>query len=501
MTATETAVDAASATDPLILAIDVGTSSARALVYDAQARAVRGWISHRPYAVTTTPDGGVVVDADMLMGLVAACVDEILGFARAAGRMLAAVALDTFWHGVLGVDAKGGPLTPILTWADTRSASAAEILRHDLDDDAVHARTGAGLHSSYLPAKLLWLRESDPDVVKRVAWWLSFGEYLYMKLFGERRVSISMASGTGLFLQNSCEWDSELLRAIGIDEGTLSPIADYTESMSGLSSGSASRWPELAHVPWYLAVGDGAANNLGSGGTCEEHAVVMIGTSGALRVVRRAKHLEIQPRLWTYRVDAERFVQGGALSAGGNVYAWALKSLHIDDPDAVESEIARMPPDSHGLTILPFLAGERSPDWRIDAKAAIVGLTLDSRPVDILAALLEAISYRFGLVYDILRRDVPAVRGIIGSGAGLLQSPVWTQMMSDVFVHPVRLSDVPEASSRGGALLALEALGTISDADDLPAALGETYSPRPTYSEAYRRAMDRQERLYDRLLE
>lgn len=500
MTEAETTVQPGDAEVPLILSVDVGTSSVRALVYDSRGRSVQGWEIHRPYTVTTTPDGGVVVDAASLVRLTEEAVDGVLRSIRTAGAGIGAVAFDTFWHGVMAIDARGSPLTPILTWADTRSAQAAEQLKKELNESEVHARTGTALHSSYLPAKLAWLRETDPDTFRSAARWVSFGEYFYHRLFGAFRVSISMASGTGFYDQNQCAWDGALLDTVGIRPDQLSDVADYTNAMQGLGSREAGRWPELAEVPWYLPIGDGAANNIGSGGSTDERVVVMVGTSGALRVVRRADRVDIPARLWTYRVDARRFVQGGALSAGGNVFAWAQRTLKVAAADRVEAEIAHMPPDSHGLTVLPFLAGERSPDWRTDAQSAIVGMTLDTRPSDILAALIESITYRFGLVYDIIRANVPAVRAIIGSGAGLVRSPLWTQMMSDVFGHSIVLSNVPEATSRGGALLALEALGAVPAAGALAEGLGSTYSPRAEYTRAYRAAMERQQRLYDTML-
>src|SRR5947209_4666486 len=118
------AVDPVAARDPLVLAIDAGTSSVRALVYDGSGSEVIGREVHRPYAVTTTPDGGVTADPDFLLELTIACIDDVVAAVAGAGRTLAAVACDTFWHSLLGVDAAGKSLTPIYTWADTRSGVA-----------------------------------------------------------------------------------------------------------------------------------------------------------------------------------------------------------------------------------------------------------------------------------------------------------------------------------------------------------------------------------------
>lgn len=493
-------VDPEVAADPLVLAIDAGTSSVRALVYDARGREVTGREVHRPYTVATTPDGGVTADPDYLLGLIGSCLDEIVAEVVQAKKTIAAVACDTFWHSLIGLDSGGKPLTPVLTWADTRAAEAAVELHSRLDEAAIHRRTGCVLHASYWPAKLVWLEQCDPQLMRNVTHWVSFGEYLYLHLFGERHVSLSMASGTGLFDQNLCTWDDEMLAVLPVRRDQLSPLADFADALHGLHPPFARRWPALARVPWYLPVGDGACSNLGSGGCGDEWAVLMVGTSGAIRVVREAGHIDIPRGLWAYRVDRRRFVEGGALSAGGNVFAWLTRTLHLPDLFAVEQQISRMLPDAHGLTVLPFLAGERSPEWNPSVRAAFVGASLDTTTTDIVQASLEGVSYRFGLVYDILKQAIPTLRGIIGSGAGLIHSPPWMQIMTDVLGEPITASDVSEATSRGAALLALEALGAIPDLFALPAPLGKRFEPSPDRTAIYRAAMERQERIYRRLI-
>lgn len=491
----------AEAGDPLVISIDAGTSSIRALVFDCQGRHVVGFETHRPYAVTTTADGGVTADADMLVALVAGCIDDMVHVLATAGREAAAIACDTFWHSLIGVSQTGTALTPVLTWADTRSSETIARLRAHFDEPVVHARTGTELHSSYWPAKLLWLQDTQPHLIDQVAYWMSFGEYLFLRLFGERRVSLSMASGTGLFDQNECSWDAEVLGFLPIRQEQLSPLADYNDCLHDLMPVYRERWPSLHKIPWYLPIGDGACNNVGSGGSHEDVIVLMVGTSGAIRVVRVTDRIDIPDGLWTYRVDRRRFVQGGALSAGGNVFAWLLHTLRIPDVHLLENQLLTMRPDGHGLTVLPFLAGERSPNWNPRAQAVTVGGTLDTTPEDLVQANLEAIAYRFGAVYEIMQRSLPPVHSIIASGAGLIHSPAWMQIMADVLGQQLTASAVGEATGRGAALLVLEAMGVIGDAVAAQAPLAECYAPIPANVSTYRSAKTRQNKLYSRMME
>ena len=159
-----------------------------------------------------------------------------------------------------------------------------------------------------------------------------------------------------------------------------------------------------------------------------------------------------------------------------------------------------MEPDGHGLTVLPFLAGERAPGWAGHARATIHGLTLATTPLHILRAGLEAVAYRIALVFDLLRPVLPADPQVIASGGALLRSPAWLEIMTDVLGRPVSVSHVQEASARGSALLALEALGALAGLDDAPDFVSVARYPDAGKHARYRPAIERQQALYERLV-
>lgn len=192
---------------------------------------------------------------------------------------------------------------------------------------------------------------------------------------------------------------------------------------------------------------------------------------------------------------------GGSLSNGGLLFEWMTETLRLErDPEAVERGLAEMAPDSHGLTLLPFLAGERSPGWKSKARAAVTGLSLHTRPIEILRASLESVAYRFARIVRLLEPVVPEDREIVASGGALLRSPVWLQIMADVLGQPVAASAVKEASSRGAALLALEALGFLDGIEEAEIPLGARFDPCPERHQRYRKALERHDRLYGLLL-
>ena len=485
--------------DPIVVALDVGSSSVRAIAFDRLGQSL-DLACQLPYEPTTTPDGGVEIEADRLLGLTAEALDGLLVTLGPRVSRVAAIATSTFWHTVLGLGPDDRPSTPVYSWADTRSVDAVEELRARVDEKAYHARVGCRLHTSYLPARLWWLRGRDPTTFRRTRRWVSFGEYLGLRLFGELRTSISMASGTGLFDQWARRWDPGILETLGLGVQHLGPLVDLDQPFQGLRGEFGRRWPALTRVPWLPALGDGACSNVGAGCTTAERAALMVGTSGAMRVCFAADAVAIPDGLWCYRVDGRRLLLGGSLSNGGSLYAWLTGTLALPPLGDVEALLAAMEPDAHGLTMLPFLAGERSLGWVAGARAAIVGLSLATRPLDIVQAGLETVAYRFAMIHERLRDACPVLRDVVGTGAALLASPAWSRIIADALGVALTPSGEAEGSSRGAAVLASEALGLIPSLEAAPAAMRASIPMDPGRHARYRAGLDRHRQLYDLLV-
>jgi gluconokinase len=433
---------------PRVLAIDVGTSSVRAQVFDAEAQEREP--AQRRYAGEN--------DAARIVELVREAVDEAV-----AADEHDAVGGSCFGHSLLALDEGGRPLTPILGWRDTRSADAAEWLSRRVDADAVQARTGCHIHTSYWPAKLAWLAEQNVRASRLVG----FSEYLYAQVLGrEIPMSMSLASATGLLDLHARAWDQELLGVLGVDPEQLPEISD--EAVDG----------------WYPALLDGACSNLGAGCVTRDRGALMVGTSGAFRTVYETAEAHPRSGLFIHWVDDRRVVEGGSLSDGGALVHWLEETLKDADGSLAERD-----PDSHGLTFLALLGGERSPGWHQHARGAIQGLTFQTTPLDIRQAALEGVGFTFAAVADLM----PEVEELVATGGSLLKDDDWLQIMADALGRPITASAVREASLRGAAVVALERLGKSPP----PGELGRVVEPRLERADAYRAARDRHRQLYE----
>lgn len=482
---------------PLILTIDIGTSSTRVLLFDKQGRAVEGVLTQEKASLITDSEGRAEENSDESIARVGRCVDAALQQIGDLADRIGGVAVDTLASSIMGVDAMFQPLTPLLTYADTRNAEDAAALQRTLSERAVHERTGCMLRTSYWPARLAWFQRTQPEIWRQATRWITIGEYLEQSLFGQSRVSYSIASWSGLLDRQTLAWDQPLLDVLGMTTQQLAPLVDLDQPLRGLQGEYARRWPSLRDVPWFPALGDGAAANIGSGAVTASRAALTVGTTGAVRIV--LPHVEHVPEgLWCYRVDKNRALLGGATSEGGNVYGWIRGMAQLGDKEGIEPQLAALPPDGHGLTVLPFWAGERSPGWAGDVRATISGLSLSTTPLEILRASLEAVAYRFAIILD--RLPPAGNRQLVASGGGLLSSPTWMQIMADVLGLPVVASRETEGTSRGTALLALEALGQIESVEQLPGEDGEVFQPNQNNHRIYRAAVERQRALYQKLI-
>jgi gluconokinase len=418
-----------------IVALDVGSSSVRAVAYDELGDAEPG-DAHLSYGD---------LDPDRLVAACRAVLAQV-----GEGDVLA---ISAFWHSLVALDAAGRPLGPVLTWRDTIGAPPA------LDPAAYHRRTGCFLHPAYWPAKIR--RLADDGV--RTARFVSFADYLLLGLTGELHTTVSMAAGTGLYDPNRLDWDDETLAAVGARREQLPPVSG--ERTAGV----------------FPALGDGACSNVGVGAVGHGRAAVTIGTSGAARVVYAAGATTAKPGLFLYRLDEQRFCEGGALSDGGNLHAWLKRTLREFDT----SQLAERPAAGHGLVFLPFLGGERSLGWDASRRGLVRGLSFATTPLDLVQAALEGVCYRFAAVLDALGE----IDSVVVTGGALRANPAWVQVLADVLGRPLEVSAAAEGSARGAALVALERLGFSIP----PAPVAHVVEPRADRHEIHRHARQVQE--------
>ncbi|MEE6280229.1 gluconokinase [Georgenia sunbinii] len=478
------------ALDPLVLALDVGSTASRGGVYDAAGRPVQGLRHKVPHAFDSTTDAAATIDPLAVLGEVEEIL-TVLAQRRVEGR-IAAVGLDTFASSLVGVDDAGRPLTTCFTYADSRSAPQAEELRASLDEAAVHQRTGARLHPSYLPARLRWLRQSDPATFAAVRRWLSLGEFLHLHLVGTTGAGTSTAAWTGLLDRRSATWDPAMLDAAGIGPEQLSAVHHPDQPLVGAES----RWRALAGATWFAAVADGYAANIGSGAVDQHTMVASAATSGAVRVRVPADFDELPSGLWCYRVDAGHSLLGGALNDVGRTVSWLRDTLRLDDVDL--DAVLDAEPDERTPLVLPFLTGERSTGWASDARAVFAGVSAGTGPAALARGTLEGVALAYARVTAEMAKVAGTPRQVRASGRVSQDLPNLVQLLADAVAAPVVPVTIKRSTLHGTALLALETVAP-GIARTEPTS-DETREPVPGRRAYYERRAGEAAALYDAVI-
>lgn len=437
-----------------VLALDLGTSSVRGMVFDAAARPLPGALARRKVVLEVDQDdtGAATLDAERYLGALVECLDDLSAEGWLDGVRL--VAASAQWHSVLPVDAGGRPLGPVVTWLDTRPAPPPGAVG-PADADAFHHRTGTWWHRFYWTVRLPWLRAESGTTPARFT---GLVEFVLAELIGDAPMSISQASGTGLLDLASLDWDAEARAIAGAEPGDLPPLAP-PGWRGKLRAPYARRWPALAGAAWTPPTGDGAASNIGSGCDDPSRAAVTVGTSAAVRLVQDAPPGAALPplphRLWRYRVDEGRIVTGAAYSGGGNLFAWARTALKLPEGDALEHALESIEP-GQGVRADPRFGGDRPPGTAPAGSGVISGIGFGTSAVEIFAGLMDG-------VCDLMRPDLEAIEStvdgpvevVLGGGAAAA-SPWWRRSFAAAFA-PRRVTHVadPEVGCTGAALIAL----------------------------------------------
>lgn len=437
----------------LVLAVDMGTSSVRAMVLpDCRP----GPVVRRSVTVDVDEAGTGTLDGKAYHGALVECIDEL--HARGALDGVTLVATSAQWHSVVPIDARGEPLGPVVTWLDTRPAAGPDV-PGPADPEAFHQRTGAWWHRIYWTVRLPWLRA---HLGARVVRFLGLPELILSDLLDGVPMSVSMASGTGMLDLAELRWDAEATQLAGVGEGELPELAP-AGWRGRLAPAYARRWPALRDALWAPTIGDGAASNFGAGCEDEHRAAVNVGTSAAVRLVQHCPPGTTLPHLpqtlWRYRVDHERVVTGAAYSAGGNLFRWAKSVLRLPEGPALEAALARIEPGT-GVWADPRLAGDRPPGLAPPGAGELRGLGITTSAVQIWAGLMDGVCRM--VARDLAELETTRTAGgdalvdVVLAGRAVAQSAWWRRAFR-VALAPRAVSDLvePEAGALGAARVAL----------------------------------------------
>lgn len=457
----------------VVIGLDVGTTAAKVSAFGLGG----GWRASvgNEYPLQQPRPGWEVQEPEVMWRALREGLAEIAGEIGAAS--VVGVGVSTALHGLIGLDADYRPLTPLLTWADSRAAEQAMRLRDTELGRRLHRTSGTPVHSMSHLTKLLWFAEHDPETASAVRWWAGLKDYILWQLTGELVTEVSHASGTGLLDLSTRDWNEEALQVTGVRREQLPPVRPTTEAFPLLPAlAAAVGLPEGTRV--VLGAGDGPLGNLGVGALEPGVVGLSLGTSGAVRMVTDRPYVDEAGKLFCYNLADDAWVIGGAISNGGIVVRWGGDVFGADfadepggNPDGMLLDLARdVPIGAEGLIALPFLMAERAPLWNPTIPGAFLGVRRSHTREYFVRAAVEGVALMLSTIVDELDRVSP-VRQIRATG-GVFRSTVWREVLAAALGKPLVVTDGADGTALGAAALALYGLGEATSLREALIALG-----------------------------
>ena len=466
------------------LGIDLGTGSCKAAAVDENGKVLGFGVGE--YSGAETQERWQEQDPRELVKAAIASVRKAVEQSGASPGSCGGMSIGGALHSVMALDTRDQPLTGVITWADGRAVGQATAIAATHAGKDLYQKTGCPAHGMYPLYKVMWLRENRPEVFRSAGRYVSAKEYLGFRLTGEWQVDYSLAAGSGFLNTHNLIWSDTAIDLAGIRQDQLSPLAEPIALLGKLQAEVAVQMGIPAGTPVVMGSSDAVNSSIGAGSVAPTQATLMIGTSGALRVVAPRPVLDPKARSWCYAIDATHWLVGGAINNGGVALSWlrdclnrahAGRQLNFEDVLALAS---RAPVGSMGLICLPFFAGERSPHWNLNARAAFCGMSLEHELRHLARALLEGIGYRFKSLLEVLQEIDLDVNQIVASG-GFTQSELWLQVMADVLGRDLNVPAWGETSALAAAFWAALAAGRAGCMEDIRTWVRHERTCRPVF--------------------
>ena len=483
---------------PLTIGIDIGTSSTKAVVVDESGKVI--FAGGPTYEFETPKPLWAENDPQRWWNATLECLRMISE--KVDTSDIAGIGLTGQMHGLVLLDAEGNVLRPCIQWNDQRTAKQCEDLTSKVGFDNVIRITGNPILTGFTAPKILWVQENEPEIWAKVAKILLPKDYIRYKLSGAFATDVSDASGMSLLDVGARNWSSIMMEACGVKEEMLAKVCESPEVTSTLHDELAEKYGFRKDLPIVAGAGDQAAGAVGSGVVKTGSVACSLGTSGVVFAQAERFAPEPQGRLHAFcaAVPGTWHYMGVQLSCAGS-YQWFGDNLGFGASfKELDKEAEEIPPGSEGLYFLPYLTGERMPHPDPLARGAFIGLTLRHSRGHLARSVMEGVTLGLREGLDMMKALGIKTQKVVASGGGA-NSPLWKQILADVFGSEIVTVNATEGGAFGSAILAMVGAGIY---DSVEAAcetiIAETSSTQPTEAAAdYNRHLEVYKSLYPAL--
>ncbi|MDD2971361.1 MAG: xylulokinase [Lachnospiraceae bacterium] len=479
-----------------IIAHDLGTSGNKATLYRTDGTLIASTLF--TYETYYPHPGWVEQKPEEWWQAVCGSTKALMEKAGIRPSQIAAISFSAQMMGCLLVDRAGNALRPMLIWADTRAGKQEKEMIEKLGMERVYQITGHRASASYSAAKLLWIRENEPEIYGKAYKMIHAKDYIICRLTGEFATDYSDASGTNLFDIVEKRWSQEILQALQIPEELLPTAYPSTHVVGGIRKEEAEQMGLVEGTPVVLGGGDGSCACVGAGAVMEGHAYNVLGSSSWISIASKSPVFDQQMRTFNWvHLDEHLYTPCGTMQAAGYSYNWYRNTLCQEERreaaeqgcsayQLIDQGVEACPPGANGVMFLPYLLGERSPRWNHEARGSFIGMGISTTKGELSRAVLEGVGFNLKVILDILEEKTNIEQlTLIGGGA---KGKVWAQILADIWQKPLVLPRFQEeATSMGAAVCAGVGIGIYRNFQSVSLFNqgSSTIKPRTEYADQY----------------
>lgn len=436
-----------------LIGIDLGTSGTKTVLFDETGKVIASDLAE--YPLSQPRNGWAEQDPEDWWRAVRTTVRAVLAKSGVAAKDVKGVGISGQMHGLVMLDAANRVLRPSIIWCDQRTAAECEEIHRRVGKARLIELSANPALTGWTSTKILWVRNHEPEIYKRCAHILLPKDFIRQRLTGAFATEVSDASGMGLLEVPKRAWSSEILAKLEIDPALLAKVYESPEVTGTVTAEAAALTGLAAGTPVVGGAGDNAAAAVGTGVVEDGRAFATIGTSGV--VFAHTSQVRIDPlgRVHSFccAVPGAWHVMGVTQAAGLSLHWFRDAFCPGESYKDLDAKAAAIPIGANRLVYLPYLMGERTPHLDPDCRGAFIGLSAMHTKYDMLRAVLEGVVYSLkdclGVLHE-MKVD-PAMLLACGGGG---KSPLWRQMLADVFQRPVATIANEEGPALGAAILA-----------------------------------------------
>lgn len=477
----------------LYVGIDLGTSAVKLLLMDGAGKIQK--IVSREYPLyfpnpgwsEQNPEDWYTQSLEGLKELIADCDKSQVAGISFGGQM----------HGLVILDKEDQVIRPAILWNDGRTAKETDYLNQEIGKDKLSEYTANIAFAGFTAPKVLWVKNQEPENFARIEKLMLPKDYLAYRLSGTFCTDVSDASGMLLFdVKNKC-WSKEMMEICGIKETQLPKIFESYEAVGTLKPGLAAELGLSDKVKIAAGAGDNAAAAVGTGTVGDGSCNISLGTSGTIFISSEKFGVDANNALHSFaHADGHFHLMGCMLSAASCNKWWMDEILKTKDYAGEQKEIKEL--GKNNVFFLPYLMGERSPHNNPNARGTFMGMTMDTTREDMTQAVLEGVAFALRDSFEVAKSlgiHIDRTK-ICGGGA---KSPLWRQMIADIFNIKVDIPESEEGPAMGGAMLAAVACGeyaSVEEAAKKIVKIVDTVEPIPENAARYEKQYQKFRQIY-----